>query len=108
MKNIFLIIIISLTFNGCIINGVPKAKDWAEQTIGSDINYRLEREKDSSRSGNPYVRGWIEAKQIKDYYLTNGNLVHIHPIRENCLIHWEVDKDTNKIIDYKFEGDKCY
>jgi hypothetical protein len=106
MKNIILFIILFI-FTGCPkINGIPKAKDWADGAIG--MNYYESIKSEKNKSGDPYVQNWRDKRINKDYYLTNGNLIHVHPIRRDCLIHWEIDKDTNKIIGYKFEGNRCY
>jgi hypothetical protein len=71
-----------------------------------DYNDALKSEK--NKSGVPYVQNWRDKRINRDYYLPNSNLILVHPIRIDCLIHWEVDKNTNKIIRYKFEGDRCY
>ena len=105
MRNIFLILLIFL-FSGCIINGIPKMNDYAQNALGMDYQDFLEPEK--RKTGNFYVQNWRDKKINKDYYLPNGNLVHVAPERKGCLIHWEIDKDTNKIIGYKFEGNRCY
>ena len=89
-----------------MINGVPKMKDYADGWVGTDINEKYKTYK--INSGSTYVQWWRDNKINKDYYLLNGNLIHVYPAREDCIIHWEVDKNTNKIIDYKFEGDRCY
>lgn len=109
MKYILLFIIVIL-FIGCPkINGIPSAKKWADDTIGAniDIIYKMNK-RNINNSGDKFVYWWRKNNINKDYYLPNGNLMHVHPIRKGCLIHWEVDKNTNKIIGYKFEGDKCY
>jgi hypothetical protein len=41
------------------------------------------------------------------YRLEEGNWAYIHPVREDCFVHWEVNPE-NIIIDYKIEGNKCY
>ena len=105
MKNIILFIIIYLMFifTGC--SSLPM-KTYANTWLKANINEYRQAEK--NHSGDPYVQNWRDKRINKDYYLTNGNLIHVHPIRRDCLIHWEIDKDTNKIIGYKFEGNRCY
>jgi hypothetical protein len=106
MKKLLLFIILSFIFVGCRINGIPKMENYAKGWLWSDIQEYVNAEK--HKSGSYYVQGWRDARKMKDYYLPNGNLIHIAPERKDCLIHWEVDKNTNKIIGYKFEGDRCY
>ncbi len=101
--NTYIIFIVTINFIGCAI---PAASDWANEWIGTNIN--IKKSTYNNKSGSPYVQWWRDNKINKDYYLPNGNLIHVHPIRKDCLIHWEVDKNTNKIIGYKFEGDRCY
>ena len=94
-------------FIGC--NGIPTASNWANDWIGEDINrIYVMNKRNVEHSGDEYVYYWRKNNINKDYYLKNGNLIHVHPIRRDCLIHWEVDKNTNKIIGYKFEGNRCY
>lgn len=106
MRYYLFIVLIVLVFNGCIVNGIPKMEDYANGWIGTNIDFYIEAGK--YPSGSSYVRKWKKDKINKDYYLKNGNLIHVYPEREGCIIHWEVDKNTNKIINYKFSGDKCY
>jgi hypothetical protein len=105
MKKILIFVVVVL-FNGCAINGIPNIQDYANGWIGSNIDGKLEAHKRGS--GSPYVRKWQDNKINQDYYLSNGNLVHVYPEREGCIIHWEVDKSTNRIIGYKLDGDRCY
>lgn len=103
----YLIIFLTIfILNACTINGIPEATDWADSWIDSNIHEIYEL--NNNKSGSKYVQSWRDNKINKDYYLSNGNLVHLTPIREGCLVHWEVDKDTNKIVDYTFEGNRCY
>jgi hypothetical protein len=81
-------------------------KDYANTWLGANLKEYRKAEK--NKSLDLYVQWWRDNKINKDYYLPNGNLVHVAPEREDCLVHWEVDKNTNKIIGYKFKGDKCY
>lgn len=47
--------------------------------------------------------GWKE----KTYTLGSGNLVYIEPVRPDCYIHWEVNRQ-GIIVNYKTEGSRCY
>jgi hypothetical protein len=96
------LIFVSLLFSNCS----QTLKNFADNAIGADIEQLLQAEKLDNYHG--YVNCWRDNNINKDYYLPNGNLVHVYPEKEGCLIHWEIDKNTNKIINYKFEGNECY
>jgi len=99
-----LFIAISMLLLGC---SVPKMKNYAEKWIDTDIS-RLQAVKNRGGSGSEYVNWWRDNKINKNYTLSNGNLVYVSPERKGCIIHWEIDKSSNRIIGYKFEGNKCY
>ena len=88
--------------NGCFFYGL---KHYAESGIGSPYKNLLDAE--SRLSSSSCVQRWKNKKINKDYYLDNGNLVHVYPEACGCLIHWEIDKNTQLIVGYKFEGDRC-
>jgi hypothetical protein len=103
MKIIFFLSAI-LFFIGC--NGIPTVKNWANGWIGTNIERLKETKK--NKSGDPYVQYWKDNNITKDYYLKNGNLIYVQPIRKDCLVYFEVDKRTNKIISYTLQGTRCY
>lgn len=63
---------------------------------------------ESYKSGSKCVEEWRLKKIKREYNLPNCNFVHVYPEKCGCLVHWEIDKKTHKIVGYKFEGDKCY
>ncbi|VBB46359.1 hypothetical protein TRIP_B40248 [uncultured Desulfatiglans sp.] len=86
----FLIIFIM----GCCISIMP-IKQWADIAVGKSIY-------DLIALATPYEKkvGW------REYSIPNGNRVFVQPMRKNCEIHWEVDKD-GFILRYTFHGSGC-
>lgn len=97
------VVLVSLVLDGC--NGMYRLKEGARRDIGTPLKNFLEVEKNPS--GSPCVQKWRDKGVNKDYYLPNGNLVHVHPVACGCIAHWEFDKDTRLLIGYRFEGEQC-
>jgi len=70
-------------------------------------SYKSSLEIESRPSSSPCVEKWKDKKINKDYYLPNGNLVHVYPVACGCIVHKEFDKKSNLLVGYKFEGERC-
>ena len=105
MKKIILIFIsILIIFNGCIRNRTIRGN--AKHSIGVPYkNFLIAEQYDNY---NDFINKWRDNKINKDYYLPNGNLVHVYPEAPDCIVHWEFDKNTKLLVGYKFEGKGCY
>ena len=103
MQNLFVVIFLCV-LSGC--NGVLTTKDWANSWI--QVNLDTLKKAEKNESGDPFVQKWRDDNTNIDYYLPNGNLIHISPTNRGCFIYWEVDKNTNKLIAYKLEGSRCF
>lgn len=83
---------------GCAI---PSVQHWAETAIGENIQVIKNLEKLPTSYASKIA--WKETTHI----IQNGNLIYIHPIREGCSVHFEVNS-KGKIVGYKAIGDRCY
>ena len=97
----FLIVLFGL--NSCI---QPTLEESLEKYIGK-VSYSAFLKSESYGSSSPCVEKWKDKKINKDYYLPNGNLVHVYPEACGCIVHNEFDKDTKLLVGYKLEGERC-
>ena len=104
MRKLFFIIL--LFIQGCTLNTRYSIKEYADRTV--EIAYYKNLIKaESYPSASKCVEEWRLERIKREYNLPNGNFVHVYPEKCGCLIHWEIDKKTHKIVGYKFEGDGC-
>lgn len=84
---------------GCI-SQIPGLREWADQRIGQTVaeQQRLDAEPESYASRI----GW----KTRTYDLPNGNWVYVSPDRDNCEVHFEVDK-AGIMIAYQLVGEGC-
>jgi hypothetical protein len=82
------------------ISQIPGLREWADQRIGQPVaeQQRLDAEPESYASRV----GW----QTKTYELPNGNWVYVSPDRDDCEVHFEVDK-AGIMIAYQLVGEGC-
>lgn len=95
----YLVLIVFAMLNAACISQIASVKDSANSWIGQSIDRR-----------NQLPPGKYEKQikwQEKTYLLPNGNTVFVEPVREDCFIHWEVDK-SRTIVAYKTEGARCW
>jgi hypothetical protein len=96
------ILIVFTTLNAACISQIPSLDDYAHEWMGQSID-RLNRAI-FRRNGNYADRiNWKE----KTYLLPNGNTAYVEPVREDCFIHWEVNK-ARIIVAHKTEGIRCW
>ena len=106
MKKIILLVrflvvlqVVFLLF-GCLISQIESFEKANSSWIGHSIEEIREINK---RPGSYAFRiGWKETT----YQLNNGHWVYVEPVRKDCIIHWEINRD-NIIVDYTIEGDGC-
>jgi len=79
---------------------IPTPRDWADQCIGRPVaeQERLDAEPQSYGSRI----GW----KTKTYDLPNGNSVYVSPDRDQCEVHFEVDK-AGIVVGYQLVGKGC-
>jgi hypothetical protein len=102
MKTLKIVIVFAFAYalNGCVSQIAP-LKDSSEQQIGRPFE---ELKVIITRSESyPSRIGWEE----KTYQLESGNWVYIEPVRPDCFIHWEINKQ-GIIVSYKTEGNRCW
>ena len=102
--NKYFVLIIFLVLQGCTSYTL---KDYANNSISTaDYNSLLRAE---SLPPSECDKEWRKSYTKKRTYpLPNGNFVYVNHGKCGCIIHWEIDKKTHKIVGYKFEGDRCY
>jgi len=103
MNKYIISILMLFILNGCFFYGL---KEYAESSIGRK-SYKSQLEVELLPSSSPCVQKWKNKGTKMEYYLDNGNLVHVYPGGCECLVHWEFDKKTELLVGYKFEGDRC-
>jgi len=100
IRQILAVALMTVMATACV-SQIPPVKEWANEAIGSSINLLLE----SARHPGSYVSR--SGGHIRQYPLENGNTAYVEPVREGCLIHWEVNL-RGIIIGYRTEGDRCF
>jgi len=95
-----------LLLQGCKMSGTDSDKENAETMLEEgyykDLLYFRTR-----RSGSSCVEKWRHS-DIVTYDLPNGNFVYVDRLLCDCLMHWEIDRKTKKIVAYTTEGKTCY
>jgi len=106
IKVIFGSIVFILMIQGCMING--------NYSTMEDINHKIKNsyykdllETRKNRSGDPCIQKWRDENIMREYSLSSETFVYVFPSRCGCLIHWTINKNTGKIIGYKFDGLSC-
>ena len=103
MRKYISLLIVLFSLNSCI---QPTLETSLKKYIGK-VPYNDFLESESYGSSSPCVQKWKDEKVNKDYYLPNGNLVHVYPAACGCIVHNEFDKKTKLLVGYKFEGERC-
>lgn len=93
------LLVLMVFLAGCV--AIPPVPYWAESGVGQPIDTikKLQARPDSYASRI----GWKETT----YQLENGNWVLVDPIRADCFVHWEVNRQAI-IVGFKTEGNNCY
>ncbi len=92
--------LIALLASGCVSQIVP-VEDHAKSWIGRPLaDYKAMGARSKTYAASI---GWSE----KWTQLANGNREFLVPVREDCLIRWEVDSHET-IVAYRTEGARCY
>lgn len=104
MYKIFLILSGLLLYSGC---GGYSPKEYAEATIGH-ATYKDFLETHTRPSSSSCVKIWKKQGINKDYYLSNGNFVHVYPANCKCIIYWEFDKNSQLLVGYRLDGEWCH
>ena len=104
MRKLFLIIL--LFIEGCSLNSMYTLKEFADRNLEASY-YEDIIEAHQHPTASKCKEEWRLKKIKREYGLPNGNFVHVYPGRCGCLIHWEIDKKTHKIVGYRFEGESC-
>lgn len=84
---------------GCM-SQIPSLRDWADETIGLPVTVLQEIE------ARPESQASREGWKSKRYDLPNGNWVYVTPDRNDCEVHFEVDK-AGIMIGYQLVGEGC-
>ncbi len=92
--------VLALSLYGCV-SQIPPVREFADHTVGSPIENLFER----VQRPRSYVAR--TGGQIRQFKLDNGNSEYVEPIREGCLVHWEVNS-SGIIVGYRTEGSQCY
>ena len=95
-----------LLLQGCKMSGTASPKEGAEADVKFWYYKDLLNDR-TYRSGSPCVEKWRHSK-IVTYNLPNGNFVYVMPTMCGCLMHWEIDRKTEKVLAYTTEGKTCY
>ena len=97
---IIVTIVILGLLGGCSTPGLPPFKDYTAQLIGTPlVDLKVadaQPESYVSRSG----------AEPRTYLQENGDSVYVSPVREDCLVYWQVDPQ-GMIIGYRSEGTRC-
>ena len=101
IKAIVATVLAFICLKGCLVSQIPPVKKFAETMIGASVEDLVEMNTVPQSYASKI--GWVEKK----YSLESGNWVYITPIRDGCLVHWEIDL-FGVIVDYKTEGERCY
>lgn len=94
------LILVAGCLTGCM-SQIPPVKEFADRSVGTPISNLFVT---VNRPGSYVAR---TGSKIQRYELENGNTEYVEPIRENCLVHWEVNA-SGIIVGYRTEGDRCY
>jgi len=97
LTSIFISVIL-LMLTAC--PSIPSFYDWVKPIVGQPISLL---EKPGNKGNYKDAIGW----QDRRYNLRNGNWVYVEPIRDGCLVHFEVNPQ-GIIVGYQTEGDRCY
>lgn len=98
---LFSVLAISCTIlNAGCLSQISPFKTAADSWIGRPIQ---EIREINERLGSYANR--IKWKE-KTYNLENGNWVYVEPDRQDCLVHWEVNRE-GIIVGYTTEGEGC-
>jgi len=100
LSRIFAVIVLISLLTGCI-SQIPRVEDSANGAVGTSINLLLER------AARP--ESWIyrSGQKVGRYRLENGHFAYTEPVREGCILHWEVDAE-GIILGYRMQGNRCY
>jgi len=98
-----LLIFFSLIFAGC---SAYSLKEFAEQGVESAYYEDLINIREYN-SMNPCVQKFRDENIFNEYNLSNGNFVYAEPFVCKCIVHWEIDRQTEKVVGYRFEGANC-
>ncbi len=94
------ITVVCCSLLGCM-SQIPSVKDWSGSWVGEPVTRVISL---TERPGEYASKvNWKDYR----YELGNGNWVYVAPIRENCLVHFEVNTQ-GIIVGYRTEGDRCY
>jgi len=100
LNKIFMFFTVVMALNGCVSQIVSLDK-YTKGWIGSPV----EELKAVIKRPESYPSR-IEWKETT-YQLSNGNWVYVEPVRPDCYLHWEINKQ-GIIVNYKTEGNRCY
>ncbi len=103
MQKIYILILMVFFFHGC---GAYSIKEQADIDVKYNyyqdlLNFR------QTHSADKCVQKFRDNNILNEYNLSNGNFVYAAPVMCGCIIHWEIDRKTKKIVGYKFEGENC-
>ena len=96
-----------LIIQGCRMGGTASPKENTE-TVLKFSYYKDLLEFRKRNSADKCVQKWMNNNIMKTYNLPNGNFAYVEPIMCGCLIHWEIDRKTKKVLAYTSEGKTCY
>lgn len=84
----------------CSASQVPPLRKWANEVVGNNVE--LLRTLEAAPESYAARIGWQE----KTYSLPDGRLVHVHPDRPGCEVHFELDH-TGTVVGYTLHGRGC-
>ncbi len=87
------------TLTACV-SQIPRLTDYADSIVGRPIAELQERE------AQPQSYSSWRGRPPREYALPSGNWVHVHPDRDNCDVHFEVNPD-GIVVGYTLEGTGC-
>jgi len=100
LNRTILVFLFAFALTGCISQIAP-LKETADHWVGRPIE---ERKALVTRPESYPSRNGLE---VKTYQLQNDNWVYIEPVRRDCFINWEIDKQ-GIIVRYRTEGNRCW
>ncbi len=87
------------TLTACV-SQIPRLKDWADANVGLPI-----AELQAMEAQPQSYSSW-RGRPPRQYPLPGGNWVHVHPDRDNCDVHFEVNPD-GIVVGYTLQGTGC-